>query len=272
MKITSLCYHDVIAGTAFSSSGFTGTGTDIHKLDTMSFRRHLEAIEDEVMAHRTARRPGVVLELLSGATRPQGCLLTFDGGGVSSIISIAPMLEEFGWRGHFFIATDHIGTRGFLTREQIRELRNRGHVIGSHSSSQRGRIPALRAERLVNEWGVSKEILSGILGEEVTTAAIASGYYTRPMAEAASVVGLKALFTLEPRTRLERCGDCLVFGRFLVKCTLSPWLAGKLAVGSMLPCARQWTLWNARKVAFSGLSGVYPKMRKVYFSRQRPAS
>jgi len=271
MKVTSLCYHDIITGSAFNSSGFTGVGTDSYKLDTVAFRRHLESIEDEVMAHRSARRPGLVLDALSGSERPLGCLLTFDDGGVSAITTIAPMLEEFGWRGHFFITTDYIDAPGFLTREQIRELRRRGHVIGSHSCSHRGRMSSQPAERLVSEWGISKEILSGILDEEVTTAAVPSGYYAPHVAEAAAIVGLKALFTLEPQAMVESRGGCLVFGRYLVKRNVSPRLAGKLAVGSVYPCARQWLLWNVKKLAKSGLRGFYPKVRKVYFSWQRSA-
>src|SRR5690348_12355624 len=148
MRVASLCYHDVIAGSAFNASGFPGAESASYKLDTVAFQRHLEAIEDEVMAHRHARRPGTVLDLLGGSQRQRGCLLTFDDGGSSALTTIAPMLEDFGWRGHFFITTDYIGAPGFLTREQIVELHRRGHVIGSHSCSHRGRMSSLSAERL----------------------------------------------------------------------------------------------------------------------------
>jgi peptidoglycan/xylan/chitin deacetylase (PgdA/CDA1 family) len=257
MKVPSLCYHDVIAGSTISSSGFSGMEEAAYKLDTATFREHLEAIEDEVMAHRSARRPGNVLELLEGGTgRKQGCLLTFDGGGVSAVSTIGPMLEEFGWRGHFFITTDYIDAPGFLTRAHIRELRRNGHVIGSRSCSHRGNMPPLPVERLVQEWGISKEILSGILGEEVTAAAVPSGYYAPPVAEAAALVGLKALFTLEPRASVESRGGCLVFGRYLMKRRSAARLAGKLAVGSPYSCARQWVFWNARQLAKAGFGGL----------------
>src|SRR5437660_5303593 len=117
MRVTLLCYHDVIARSAFNSSGFSGAESSSYKLDTSAFRQHLEAIEDEVMAHPSARRPGHVLDLLDGSERQQGCLLTFDDGGTSAFTTIAPMLEDFGWRGHFFITTDCINAPGFLTRE-----------------------------------------------------------------------------------------------------------------------------------------------------------
>jgi peptidoglycan/xylan/chitin deacetylase (PgdA/CDA1 family) len=269
MKIISFCYHDVIAGAAYDSSGFSGDGPARYKLNTVAFRTHLEAIEEEVLAHHSARRPGSVLELLMEGGRKQGCLLTFDGGGVSAIGTIAPMLEDFGWRGHFFIPTDYIGMQGFLRREQIRELRRRGHVIGTSSSTRHELTEAMPAERLIREWGVGKEILSEITGEEVTTAAVPSGHYARHVAEAAAIVGLKAVFTLEPRTTVESRGGCQVFGRYLIGRRTPARVAGKLAVGDPVFCAQQWMFWNAKKLAKTGLGDAYPKVRRAYFSWQR---
>jgi peptidoglycan/xylan/chitin deacetylase (PgdA/CDA1 family) len=58
-------------------------------------------------------------------------LFTFDDGGVSFLDLIAPALERHGWRGLFFIATNWIGSPGFLKASQIAELRQRGHHIGT---------------------------------------------------------------------------------------------------------------------------------------------
>jgi len=270
MRVHSLCYHDVITDAAFDSSGFPGTVAATYKLEAGIFQLHMEAIEDEVMAHRNARRPGSVLGLPWMDGRAPGCLLTFDDGGSSALATIAPILEDFGWRGHFFITTDYIDAPGFLTREQIRELHRRGHVIGSHSCSHRGRMSAQTPARLITEWGISKEVLSGLIGEEVTSAAVPSGYYSRSVAEAAAVVGLRALFTLEPTARVESHGGCQVFGRYLVKRGTPARLAAQLAVGRLCPCAVQWLSWNVKKLAKSGLGGFYPRIREAYFSWQRP--
>ena len=271
MRVRSLCYHDVIREGAYDSSGFTGGLTTTYKLEAGIFRLHLAAIEEEVMARRSARRPGNVLDLLSGIRRGGSCLLTFDDGGSSALATIAPILEDFGWRGHFFIITNYIDAPGFLTRQQIRELHSRGHVIGTHSCSHRGRMSAQPPERLIQEWGISKEILSGLVGEEVITAAAPSGSYSRRVVEAAAIVGLRALFTLEPTARVESHGGCSIFGRYLIKRGMEPSLAGKLAVGRAYPCAMQWLSWNARKLAKLGLGPVYPRIREAYFSWQRSA-
>src|SRR5215475_12790866 len=118
MKDIALLYHDVIPHCDFESSGFRGVGANIYKLEQSHFEKHLDAI---VRANPRA-------------------LITIDDGGVSAIHTIAPMLEQRQLRGHFFIATDYIGQSGFLSSEQICELRRCGHEIGTHSCSHPERI------------------------------------------------------------------------------------------------------------------------------------
>jgi peptidoglycan/xylan/chitin deacetylase (PgdA/CDA1 family) len=268
MKTTSLCYHDVLPRFRVAA-GPLGAGASRYNLEAADFRTHLEQIEEEVLANDRARRPGLVLELLQGTGRRQGCLLTFDNAGSNAASTIAPLLEHFGWRGHFFVAADSIGKPGFLTRDQIRELRRRGHVIGSHGCSHDVRMSVIPVERLVQEWGFSRQILSEILGEEVTAASVPSGHYSTRVAKAAAVVGFKAIFTQEPTAHVAQCGGCLVFGRYLVRSDTPARTAARLAVGSICSCARQWVLWTLKRPARSALDSLYPRMRKAYFSWQR---
>ena len=249
MRVNSLCYHDVADHRDWPDRSRSGaTAADACRLGCTTFRTHLEAIEDEVLARRNARRPARVSDLLERPV-PRGCLLTFDDSRSSAIHTIAPMLEEFGWRGHFFIATDTIDAPGYLQRAEIRELHRRGHLIGSHSCSHGGRMSSCAPERLVMEWGISREILSGLVGEDVTAASVPSGHHARRAAEAAAVAGIKALFTFEPTAQVQSRGGCLVFGRYLIRRTTPAVRAAKLAVGSACPCAVQWLSWNARKMA-----------------------
>src|SRR5205823_4330182 len=96
-------------------------------------------------------------------------VITFDDGGRSAMAA-ADMLEARGRIGHFFITTNYIGTRGFLTEEQIRELAARGHVLGSHSCSHPLRMGHCSWPQLLNEWTRSRSILSGVIGVEVRDA------------------------------------------------------------------------------------------------------
>src|SRR5437867_8744422 len=126
-------YHDVVPEGEDDASGFPGPGAAVYKLHRGEFEKHIAAIH----------AAGCVVESLDGLgnwgqRRP--LFLTFDDGGVSAVSPIADVLEGFGWRGHFFVTTGCIGQPAFLSTEQIRDLRKRGHVIGSHSCSHPTRM------------------------------------------------------------------------------------------------------------------------------------
>ena len=103
MRARAIMYHDVVENGDFASSGFPGEGAHVYKLRREDFERHLDAIGAREVA------------------------LTFDDGGVSFLHPIADLLEARGRRGCFFITTGRIGTPGFLSEEEVRELHRRGH-------------------------------------------------------------------------------------------------------------------------------------------------
>jgi peptidoglycan/xylan/chitin deacetylase (PgdA/CDA1 family) len=66
---------------------------------------------------------------------------TFDDVPDSAYLNGAPVLEEYGLRGTFYIASGTCGTRDtywrVIERDQVRDLRQRGHEIGCHTFSHR---------------------------------------------------------------------------------------------------------------------------------------
>ena len=242
MDALSIMYHDVVERGDSSASGFPGGGPAIYKLDREEFARHLEAI-------RAARRPN------------REVLLTFDDGGVSAYAPVAGMLEQYGWRGHFFVTTDWIGRPGFLNAEQIRELDGRGHVIGSHSCSHPERMAREPWERLLAEWKQSTERLAAIVGHPVKVASVPGGFYSRRVAEAAAEAGIETLFTSEPTARARTVSGCQVLGRYTVQRGMGPeWPAG-FAAGKLGPRLRQALLWKAKGLAKAVGGPLYPRVR-----------
>ena len=138
MRALSLEYHDVIAPESPDESGFPGAGPASYKLSRVNFSRHLEAI-----ASRLPQPAGRVTDWLAAPQAAVPLFLTFDDGGVSAHAVIADALEQRGWRGHFFVTAGRVGMSTFVSPSQIRELRDRGHLIGSHSvlaSGTHGRL------------------------------------------------------------------------------------------------------------------------------------
>ena len=257
MQALAIMYHDVVENGDFESSGFSGEGAHVYKLRREDFVRHLDAIARATLAVGTVRQ-------LEG--RP--VLLTFDDGGVSFHHPIADLLESRGWRGHFFITTDRIGTPGFLTEPQLRELHRRGHIVGSHSCSHPTRMAALSRADLDREWRQSLARLSAVLGEPVKAASVPGGYFSREVAESAAAAGVEALFTSEPTAAIEMIGGCRVFGRYVVQRGMPPaWSAG-FATGSPSYCWRQSALWKAKRIAKSLGGGKYLQLRQAIFERK----
>lgn len=253
----TLLYHDVVSREQSDASGFSGGDAARYKLTPAEFQDHIASLK------RVARTPPVLApELLQGGSAGPHWLLTFDDGGLTAYDPIAGVLEEQGWRGHFFITVNYINTPSFVTVEQIRALRRRGHLIGSHSCSHPERMSSCTRDELVSEWRRSREVLSEILGEPVTVASVPGGFYSRMVAEAAAQAGLQILFNSEPTPRLHTVSGCRVLGRYTIYRGMSARRAAALAAGSFLPRLEQTLVWNAKKVTKALGGRLYIRLRK----------
>ncbi len=263
MKAVTLLYHDVIQPGRPAESGFNSSDADIYKLDAVDFERHLEAIA------ATRNCPdSSVFDLLQSA--PAGdkipVFLSFDDGGASAV-STADMLDRRGWKGHFFITTDFIGSPAFATAGDIRELHARGHVIGSHSCSHPKRISYLSDGELQREWQESVDALQEILGEKVETASVPGGFYSTRVLEFASRAGIRALFNSEPIVRISQVSGCAVVGRFGLQRDSSPELASRFARRDPATLLRETAFWNAKKLIKTAGGEQWLAFRKWWLAR-----
>jgi peptidoglycan/xylan/chitin deacetylase (PgdA/CDA1 family) len=260
MKVFSLMYHDVIPPGGFRDSGMEGADADLYKLDRDDFRRHMDAL-----GSRSGGKIGTCAAAFDSSPLP--VFLTFDDGGASTSW-IADEMEHRGWRGHFFIVTDWIGARGFVTAAELRSLHARGHVIGSHSCSHPRRISLLTRDEIYREWRESADTLSALLGAPATVASVPGGFYSRAVGETAAEAGISTLFTSDPTPVVRRVQNCRLLGRYFVKRGMGPEMAASFAGGFAGPRLRQAALWKARKVVKTVAGGLYEKVRRSYLERQ----
>ena len=247
MDAYSLMYHDIVRANAFTASGFDGPDAASYKLDAGMFERHLTAISDAV-ARTDLERIASARELSWRAPSSRSAvLLHFDDGGACAL-DVADRLERAGWRGYFHITTDRIGTPGFVTASELRELHARGHVIGSHSRSHPPRMSSLPWDLMLREWLASKATLEDLLGAPITVASVPGGFCSRQVIMAADQAGIEVLFTSEPTSRFDWIRGCLVLGRYAIRRTTAPDEAAYLATGAVLPRWQQWAAWNAKKL------------------------
>lgn len=199
MKPIVLMYHDVYEVNS-AESGFDTPGARHYKIDKTTFVEHVKAITQYCEAN---------------GLRKENIVFTFDDGGLSFYTIIAPILEEYDWRGVFFFSTKYIGTEGFMTSSQIADLHQRGHIIGSHSHHHRV-LTEFSLEEVKMEIGQSVSILSEIIGEHITTISIPNGCYSRAILDIALKDGLKTIYTSKPTTKEELYKGGVMIGRYSI--------------------------------------------------------
>lgn len=253
----ALLYHDVTPAGQEDVSGFPGAGAARYKLTPEDYAAHLDAI-----SQATTLAPLACAPTLHG--KSQDWMMTFDDGGTSSIHPIADELEERGWRGWFFITTDRLDTPGFLTRSELRELYQRGHLIGSHSCSHPLRLSHCSPEQQLAEWRNSRLELESILGTAITCGSVPGGFFSRNVAQAADDAGLRLLFTSEPQATPYVLGNCQIQGRFTVYRGMTPASAAAL-LQSPWPRWRQSAWWTTKKLAKSLGGETYIRLRERFW-------
>lgn len=280
--VVSLLYHDVLlesdpgaeeaellAGLEFSrtsrgeASGYATADAQVYKLPAALFERHLLAIA------AAGFKPGLVVAADANERASAASVhLTFDDGGASAHSVIAPMLERRGWLGHFFVATDHIGTPGFMDAEQLRDLRARGHLVGSHSCSHPERMSLLGDEELTYEWERSVAVLSELLNEPVTAGSVPNGYYSRRVGHAAAAAGIEWLFTSEPTARAANLGSCAILGRFNVQVGTTAATVADLVAPRSWGRVGQAVFWKLKGVAKRLGGNAYLRLRARALDRR----
>lgn len=263
MAAIALMYHDVIDGGDADASGLPGPAAGSYKLSRAMFEAHLDAIAEAAGAASV----GLAGRLGDRANSP-AVLLTFDDGGVSAASVVAPLLANRGWKAYFFVTTDRVGHPGFLTGDQIVELRAEGHLIGTHSCSHPPRIDRLTWVALTDEWRRSREALSELLHEEVRVGSVPGGHYSRAVGEAAVASGIETLFTSEPTCKVSRVSGCTVVGRYHLRSTSSASTAGALARGDKSRRWAQSAAWAGKRVARALAGPLYSAVRDRVFSER----
>lgn len=255
MRAISLLFHDIFLDNP-DESGFVSAAANRYKLTVADFDAQLAGVaaarmEPPILASALEYRDDRNATLaLSEPKRVEGRItpfaITVDDGGESYYTTVAERLERRGWRGHCFVTTDFVGGRGFLSRSQIRELAERGHVIGSHSASHPARFNRLPFHRIATEWARSRAALEDIIGQRVDVASVPGGYYSPVVARAACEAGIRVVFTSEPVTRVGTSSGCVVAGRFTIRQGDADDLASRLVSASSGARAGAWASWNAK--------------------------
>lgn len=252
----TLMYHDIAARARREQVGFPGPLAARYKLEPAAFEEHLHALA----------ATGLAVRPLDAGEPAPAVAITFDDGGASAPLA-AVALERHGWRGQFFVTSARVGTPGFMSADELRELARRGHLIGSHSHTHPTYMGKLTRAQLDEEWTRSRALLGELLGAPPRTASVPGGYLSDAVIAAAASAGYELLFTSEPTARVGGDGALAVRGRYTIWASTPARVAADYARGSRVACGRLWLEWNAKKLAKSASPAAYQALRRVRAAR-----
>lgn len=126
--------------------------------------------------------------------------ITADDGYYNFYLNAYPILKKYNLPATFFIATDKIGTNGYLGWKELREMSDSGLItIGSHTKSHPW-MPSVSVyeEKIWDELAGSREILEKGLGRKVDFICYPNGGFNDLTKETAKKAGYKGAFTTNP--------------------------------------------------------------------------
>jgi len=129
------------------------------------------------------RMDGITRCLRSEAPCPAKAIaLTFDDGYADAYTDALPVLKRYGLVATFYIVTNFVGQPGYMTWEQVAELRDAGMEIGAHTVGHPD-LTTLDWETAGFEIAQSKAELDQRLGINVTSFCYPTGLYNAGIEE-----------------------------------------------------------------------------------------
>ncbi len=191
---------------------------------------------------------------IAGAEEDSSTVLTFDDGHLSDYTIAYPLLVEHGFGADFFVNPGRVGTPGYATWEQLREMSDAGLSIQSHSH-RHSYLDELPTDALRDDLVRSRFAIENRIGRAVTLLAPPGGRMSADLSRVARQCGYRWILSSRPgRLRLlgEATDHAPIMSRMAVTAaladtTLAAWVDG--AKWPMLHASLRYTALSAAKRA-----------------------
>jgi len=126
-EVPILCYHQIRDWKPTDSK----TARD-YIVPEAIFRDQVKSLADS--GYHTILPDQLYEYLAYGKALPsKPVMLTFDDTRLDQFTAALPELNKYGFKGVFFIMTVSLGKPGYMSKEQVKQLSDEGHLIGSHT-------------------------------------------------------------------------------------------------------------------------------------------
>jgi len=126
-QVPILCYHQIRDWRATDSKQAKD-----YIVPVLVFEAQIKMLADS--GYHTISADQLYAYLNNGTALPtKPIMLTFDDTDLPQFTIAKPVMEKYGFKGMFFIMTVSLGRPNYMSREQVKQLSDAGHEIGSHT-------------------------------------------------------------------------------------------------------------------------------------------
>jgi len=156
-------------------------------------------------------------EMTGDVHKSKKVAITFDDGYKSSYHEAVPVMENYGFKGIFFVITNNIEkNKYFMTWEEVREIARKGHEIQSHTHNH-AFLSSLNDQAIAYELDESKLQIQLKTGKTPIVLSCPGGRYDRRLENIAQRAGYRRIFTSKPEYYCkENNADRFILGRHTI--------------------------------------------------------
>ncbi|MGI4871533.1 MAG: polysaccharide deacetylase family protein [Janthinobacterium lividum] len=126
-QIPILCYHQIRDWTARDSKGAKD-----YIIPIAQFKAQMKMLADS--GYHSIQPDQLYAYLTTGAKLPtKPVMLTFDDTDLDQFTIARPTLQQYGYKGVYFVMTVSLGRPHYMTKDMVKQLSDEGNQIGSHT-------------------------------------------------------------------------------------------------------------------------------------------
>ena len=193
-QVPILCYHQIRDWTPKDSK----MAKD-YIIPVASFKEHIKILHDS--GYHTILPDQLYAYLTRGAALPpKPVMLTFDDTDIDQYTIAAPEMEKYGYKGVFFIMTVSINRPPhYMSKDQIKDLSRRGHVIEAHTWDHHKFTQYKTPEDWTTQVEKPKKLIEDITGKQSLYFAYPYGLWNHENIAELKKRGIIAAFALSQK-------------------------------------------------------------------------
>ncbi len=184
-----LTYHNVSESRQPSGSSYQ----DLNNVTPSSFAYQMKFLKDR--GYQVISFDDLVNGIKDGRVFARNTVvIQFDDGYEDNYTNAFPVLKEHGFPAMVFLVSDLIGTKGYLSWDQVKEMDAHHFKAGAHTR-RHAYLPDLDPDQVRDQLAGSKRIIEANLGHGIDYLVYPSGGFNEMTKQIAKESGFKAAST-----------------------------------------------------------------------------